>query len=411
MQANHDPTEHWYTPEFFADPYPYFESLRRHEPVYWSPTLNGWVVTGYEQVNSMLRQPRIFSSVGRMGALLNDLPEDERNHFKPIYDHFSVGMIRSDPPDHSRLRRLISAAFTPRVVQQSRDTIQAIADSLIKQLPNDEQVDLLKEFAYPLPATLICSLLGVPEDDLERIRNWAVGINSIITGTMPLREAAERTQESLLELQQYYRDLITQRRQSPKNDLMSLLVAAEDEGDKLTEAELLSTAENLLAAGHETTTSLIANGILTLLRHSGQLELLRQQEDLLPKAIEEIIRFESPLQRQTRVVKDDADFSGHSMRKGQIVFLMIGAANRDPTVFSNPDQFDIQRTENPHIAFGAGIHFCIGAPLARLEAELALRTLLQSFPDMTLGDDQIKWSKTAALRCPQSLEVHLGPRE
>ena len=251
--------------------------------------------------------------------------------------------------------------------------------------------------------------MGVPTDDLQRVRDWTLAINSVIAGQLPLLDAAEQTQSALIELQQYYREMIADRRRQPRNDLMSLLVAAEEEGDRLTEAELLSTAENLLAAGHETTTSLISNSVLTLLRHPDAWQRLLKQPERIPGAVEEVLRYESPLQRQTRVVSCDTQFCGKSMQKGQLVFLMIGAANRDPVVFDEPDRFDIERVDNRHIAFGIGVHFCIGAPLARLEGQLVLRALLQRFPKMQLvSDHEVRWSPTAALRSPVELMVVVG---
>jgi len=400
-------TDDWYTPAFYTDPYPYYDVVRNVAPVVWSESEQGWVVTGYEQVTQILRDPERFSSAGRMAALLDRLPAEDRGHFQPIYDHFSGGMIRSDPPDHTRLRQLINAVFTPRVIQKSRGDIETTIRRLFNRFVAGQNVDLVTDFAFPLPATVICRKLGVPTDDLERVRDWTLRINSVSAGALPLRQAAEEMQTALLELQNYYRAMIAQRRQSPRDDLMSLLVAAEAEGERLTEAELLSTAENLLAAGHETTTNLISNTVLTLLHHPEQWQHLVEHPAGIPQAVEEVLRYESPLQRQTRIIKQDMTFYGQSMRQGQIVFLMIGAANRDPSAFVDPNCFDIERTDNRHLAFGVGVHFCIGAPLARLEGKLALEALLREFPKMQLASDHHQWSPTAALRGPVSLPVRL----
>jgi len=375
-----NPTNDWYTSDFFADPYPYYVALREVEPVHWSEKFNGWVITGYEQVDAILRQPKVFSSAGRMAALLDALPSEDRDNFKPIDDLFAVGMIRSDPPDHTRLRRLINGAFTPKMVRNQRPEIETLVDELLNAFLGRLQIDLVGDFAYPLLATVICRMLGVPTEDLDRVRDWSERIDAIIAGVLPLHEAATTTQEALIDLQNYYQGMFEKRRRSPQDDLMSLLVSVEVEGEPLTTAELLSTAVNLLAAGHETTTCFIANGLLTLLRHPDQFQLLKAQPELLPAVLEEILRYESPVQRQTRVVKRDTRFAGQQMRAGQLIFLMIGAANRDPSVFSDADCFDIQRPDNSHIAFGAGVHFCIGAPLARLEAEIAITALLEQFP-------------------------------
>lgn len=400
-------TRNWLTPEFFADPYPFYHELRAVEPVHWSDKLNGWVVTGYNHVVAALRDPKTFSSAGRMTALLNTLPEADRVRFKLVYDHFSVGLIRSDPPDHTRLRTLISKVFTPKAVEDSRARVHAIVNELLDEAAKKQRINLVAEFAYLLPATVICEILGVPVKDSDRVRTWSGEINSVIAGVLPLREAAERMQNALVDLRAYYTDLIEQRRRKPKGDLLSLLVAAEEQGDKLTLEELLSTAENLLAAGHETTTSLIGTGVWALLQHPDQLELLRRKAELMPAAVEEILRYQSPVQRQTRVVAADCGFGGKQMRKGQLVFVMVGAANRDPSIFHDPDRFDIQRTDNRHIAFGFGIHFCIGAPLARLEAPLALDALFRRFPNLKLATTEVEWKPTAAVRSLKSLSVAL----
>ena len=399
------PTADWYTPEFFDDPYPYFDALRELEPVHWSEPLGGWVITGYDVTEKLLRSPEQFSSAGRMAALLDGLPEDERSRFQPIYDHFGVGMIRSDPPDHTRLRRLINKAFTPRVVAESHGEIELLVDQLLVAWHDREEIDLVGEFAYPLPATVICQMLGIPKEERNRVHDWTIEINSVIAGKLPLREAAERMQAALLDLQQYYRAMVADRRNKPREDLMSALVQAEDEFERLSEAELLSTAENLFSAGHETTTSLIASGVLTLLRHPDQWQLLNERRELLPLAIEEMLRFESPVQRQTRVVRQDCELAGQSMRQGQLAFVMLGAANRDPTVLDEPNRFNIQREKNPHLAFGMGIHVCVGAPLARLEAEIAFTALLDRFSKLQLVSEEVAWMETAALRCPQKLPV------
>jgi pimeloyl-[acyl-carrier protein] synthase len=407
--AENNLTDNWYTPEFYADPYPYYDAVRNVAPVIWSESEQGWVVTGYEQVAAILHDPERFSSAGRMAALLDRLPVEDRDHFQPIYDHFSGGIIRSDPPDHTRLRQLINATFTPRVIKTNQANIETTMRRLFDQFEADQNVDLVSQFAFPLPATVICRMLGVPTDDLEQVRDWTIRINSVVAGALPLREAAEEMQKALVELQDYYRAMIAQRHQSPQEDLMSLLVAAEDEGERLTEAELLSTAENLLAAGHETTTNLISNTVLTLLRHPQQWQRLATHPDGIPQAVEEVLRYESPLQRQTRIVKQDMTFEGQSLRQGQIVYLMIGAANRDPAAFVDPNCFDIERTNNRHLAFGVGVHFCIGAPLARLEGKMALEALLREFPKMQLAGDHLRWSPTAAIRGPVSLPVQLTP--
>jgi cytochrome P450 len=400
-------TRNWLTPQFFSDPYSFYDELRAVDPVYWSTTLNAWVVTGYEPAETILKAPKAFSSAGRMAAVLDTLPAEQRSQFDVIYSHFSGGLIRSDPPDHTRLRGLISKVFTPRAVENLRKRVEQLVSELLEAIAKKQRVDLIAGFAYPLPAIVICELLGVPIEDRDRVQRWTQDIGAIVGGVLPLHQAAQLMQNALIEVRSYFTSLIETRRHQPQGDLLSLLVTAREQQDRLSVEELLSTAENLLTAGHETTTNLLGSGTWLLLSHPDQLELLQRQPALLGNAIEEMLRCESPIQRQTRVVNHDMEFAGKRMRKDQLVFVMLGAANRDPAVYAEPACFNIQRTDLRHLAFGTGAHFCIGAPLARLEASIAFRTLLQRFLSVRLADPAVRWKPDAAFRALQELMVEM----
>lgn len=390
---------------FFADPYPSYERLRREAPVAWSETEQAWMLTRYADIMATVQDTRHFSSRGRMLGTLAHLSSDERARLKPFEEHFSVGLINSDPPDHTRIRALVNKAFTPRVVEQLRPQIQALVDDLLDAVQGVGEMDVVRDLAHPLPATVISGLLGVPAEDRNQFKVWADSILSFQgAGVLPAG-FLERSQESLLAMRDYFRGLIAERRLHPHDDLLGRLVEAETGGDRLTEAELMTTSVTLLIAGYETTTTLITNGLYTLLRHPEQLRLLRGDPALMPSAIEEVLRFESPLQRNPRRVAEDMTYAGQDMKVGDFVLQLLGAANRDPETFPDPDRFDIARKPNRHVAFGQGVHFCLGAPLARVEAPIAIGAVLQRMPRLHLGASPVTWASHPLLRAMPSLPV------
>ncbi len=399
------PSRQWLTPEFFVNPYSFYDELLSSETVHWSDDLNSWLLARYDHVVSALRDPRTFSSAGRMAALLDQVTPELRVKLKPMYDTYSVGMIQSDPPGHTRLRMLLNKVFTPAEVDRLRSRIEVLVGELLDRVQPDGRMDAINDFAYPLPVTVLCEILGVPVDRRDQIGTWTANVNRTVSGTCPLNECADQAQSSVLEMRAYFAELVEQRREQPRDDLLSLLVAAEEAGDKLSMDELQTTVVMLISAGHETTTSLIGNGLLTLLQHPDQLRQLRENPDLMSAAIDEILRYESPLQRQTRRVAEDAEFGGRQIRKGQMVSVLLGAANRDPSVFSDPDRFDIRREDNKHIAFGFGIHSCLGRFLSRLEGTIAFDAILRRFPKLQLETEEIKWQHHVAVRCVESLPV------
>ena len=383
-------------PAFVADPYPTYRRLRTEDPVHHSP-LDFWVLTRYDDVVAALRDPRLAKEAiapflaARFGAPVPQM----------------LSMLDRDPPDHTRLRSLVSKAFTPRVVEGLRPHIQQIVDGLIARVADRGEMDLIEDFAYPIPVIVICQMLGVPMEDRDRFRAWGLdiarGLDSILLPPdSPVRERSIAARRGLAE---YFRALIAQRRSSPRNDMLSALIAAEEAGDKLNEDELLATSILLLIAGHETTVNLIGNGMLALLRHPDQLRLLRERPDLIGSAVEELLRYDGPVQRTARIPSADVTFGGRTIKAGEMVMPFIGAADRDPAQFPDPDRLDITRADNRHIAFGWGIHFCLGAPLARVEGQLAINTLAQRLPQLALATDQPEHRQSLTLRGLTSLPV------
>jgi pimeloyl-[acyl-carrier protein] synthase len=385
-------------PEFIADPYPTYHRLRAEDPVHLSPR-GFWVLTRYEDVVLALRDPRLAKEAilafvaARYGV---DVPPG-----------VGLSMLDRDPPDHTRLRGLVSKAFTPRVVEGLRPHIQEIVDRLLDDVVGAGSMDLIEEFAYPLPVIVICEMLGVPVEDRERFKNWSDDIARGLDAVMlpPGSEVSRRSTASRHALGQYFRELIAKRRASPRGDVLSALIAAEEAGDKLSEDELLSTCVLLLIAGHETTVNLIGNGTLALLRHPGELRRLRENPGLIGGAVEELLRYDGPVQRTARMPSSDITIGGRTIAKGEMVMTFIGAADRDPAQFPDPDRLDITRTDNRHIAFGWGIHFCLGAPLARVEGQIAINTLVQRLPKLALATERPEHRESLTLRGLKSLPV------
>ena len=385
-------------PEFLADPYPTYHRLRAEDPVHHSP-LGFWVLTRYEDVASVLRDPRFIKEplaalvAARFGA---EVPRG-----------VGLSMLDRDPPDHTRLRSLVSKAFTPRVVEGLRPRIQQIVDELVTRAEAVGSMDVIEEFAYPIPVNVICEMLGVPVADHERFKGWSLdiarGLDSI--WLPPDSEIPRRSAASRHAISDYFRGLIAERRARPRGDLLSALIAAEEAGDKLNEEELLATCILLLIAGHETTVNLIGNGMLALLRNPRELRRLRETPGLITSAVEELLRYDGPVQRTARVASADATIGGRTIARGEMVMPFIGAADRDPSQFTDPDRLDLTRSDNRHIAFGWGIHFCLGAPLARVEGQIAIDTLVRRLPTLELVSHEPEYRQSLTLRGLKTLPV------
>jgi cytochrome P450 len=378
--------------EFIADPYPLLHELREEAPVYWSEAIGAWLLTRYDDILVSFKDTDSFSNENRLGKAVEYLPPEKRAKYKPFEDHYATkGLLHSDPPDHSRLRSVIVKDFTPTVVEQMRPRMQAVVDGLIDAAEAKGGMDVVPDFAAALPTGVIAEILGVPPSDRYLFKKWTDAILGFQGVNKPGEEALTQAQDALMAIRPYLYNMIAERRKQPRQDLMSKFAAAEAAGGRISEPELLNTCVTLFTAGHETTLSLISNTIYTLLSHPDQLALLRKNPELLKATIEESLRYESPVSRQSRLMKKDAELGGQQLKKGQMVFQMLNAANRDPAYFTDPDKFDIQRQNNRHIAFGQGAHFCIGSTLARTEGFIAVGTLIKRLPNLRLVDPKPDW--------------------
>jgi len=381
-------------PEVRDDPYPTYHALREADPVHRSPFMDIWVLTRYEDVALVLRDQR-FLADRRLEAGHQEIPglDDTRS------------MLVLDPPDHTRLRGLVSKAFTPRMVERMSAQAQAVVDTALDAAAGRGGLELVEDLAYPLPVTVIARMLGVPEEDWPRFRDWSrVLAASLDPVAMQDPDKAARYQAADLAIQEYLTEIVARRRGASGDDLISALIAVEERGDVLSERELVVMLVLLLIAGHETTVNLIGNGVLGLLRNPDQLALLRSRPELLNSAIEELLRWDSPVQLTGRVVGETCEIGDRTLQRGDFVMTLLGAANRDPAQFADPDRLDLTREPNQHFSFGRGIHFCMGAPLARLEGRLAIGSLVRRFPDLRLDGEPVR-SETITLRGLRSLPL------
>ncbi|MGW0674135.1 cytochrome P450 [Streptomyces sp. NPDC002767] len=371
-------------PAFVADPYPAYAELRARGRVHYYEPTDQWLVPHHADVSALLRDRRLgrtyqhrftHEDFGRTA------PPPEHEPFHVLNDH---GMLDLEPPDHTRIRRLVSKAFTPRTVERLAPYVRRLAGELVGDLVTAGGGDLLTDVAEPLPVAVIAEMLGIPETDRAPLRPWSADICGMYE-LNPSRETAARAVRASVEFTEYLRELIEARRKEPGDDLISGLIAAHDEGDRLTEQEMISTCVLLLNAGHEATVNATVNGWWTLFRHPDRLAALRADRSLVPTAVEELMRYDTPLQMFERWVLDDIEIDGTTIPRGAEIALLFGSANHDPAVFTRPGELDLSRTDNPHISFSAGIHYCIGAPLARIELAASLGALLELAPTLRLA--------------------------
>jgi cytochrome P450 len=393
--------------EFRKNPYPTYARLLAEDPVQESP-LGGLVLTRYADCTSLLRDPRASSDF-RKSDNFREQAIAQGLDYETLLDE-NRPFLFLDPPDHTRLRGLVNKAFTPRVVESLRPRIQTIVTKLVDEGLERGEIDVMEDFAYPLPVTIICDMLGVPVEDNVRFRVWTKeAARSLDPEELLPPEEQERRQQVFDAFREYFEALITKRRAAPQDDLISALIAAEDEGSRLSHEELISTCILLLIAGHETTVNLIGNGTLQLMRHPDQLALLRQRPELLKTAVEELLRFDPPVQLTGRMAMEDIPFGDKVLKQGQQAVMLIGAANRDPAQFPNPATLDITREDNRHIAFGMGIHFCLGAPLARVEGQIAIGQLVARTKELAMTVDEPPYKENLVLRGLAALPVRLTP--
>jgi len=393
---------------FLQNPYPTYARLRTESPVVLEPRL-GWVVARHADISALLHDPRLKS--GPLNdALYGSLPEAAAAAIVPFRDAMSHNMLWQDPPDHSRLRRLVSPAFTPRRIETLRATVQRIADELLDQARPGERFDVIRQFAFPLPARVIADMLGIPHEDLDQLKRWTDdGIDFVGNGRSapdPV-ELSARVGASYAEMMAYLGDLAARHRANPGDDLICAMIDAEEHGDRLTEDELLSTCGTLFAAGHETTTNLIGNGLVALLQQPDQLRSLRDDPTITSPAIEELLRYDSPAQLVWRFAGEDIPVGDQTITGETVVLLLLGSGNRDPEAFPDPDRLDLTRHPRPYLSFGTGPHACLGSFLARLEGEIALPALLRRFPDLALTDEPLRYRANPVFRGLEHLQVTL----
>jgi cytochrome P450 len=398
-----------FLPEIIADPYPVYSHYRETDPVHWGIAANrqlsgAWYLFRYQDVMQVLEDRRF----GREGHKVRD--DVETAPVPKAYQGFSSmvsnWMVFRDPPNHTRLRLLVNQAFSPKTLENIRPAIIDIADSLLDRVWDWVEMDLIDDFAFPLPVMVIAALLGVDSEDRSIFREWALALQhasaSRLTPSVEIYEQAEAATQAFIE---YFQDAIAKRHTEPRQDLITALAKARYEGDKLNDEEILATCIHLLTAGHETTINLIAKGLLALLRNPEQIELLRSHPEFIPEAVEELIRYDSPVQMLSRWAYEDVEIGGKLIRRGDSVGLMLGSANRDPRRFDHPDLLDFQRQDNKHCGFGGGIHFCLGSALARAEAQISLNILINRLPKLHLIDKTVEWADNIVFHGPKHLRI------
>jgi cytochrome P450 len=394
------------SPAFLANPYPYYDLMRAHAPILYRADWGMWFLSAYEDVNRLLRDRRLGRQITHLltREQLGWPPIPEAH--APFYRMNDSFLMEKEPPDHTRLKALVLKVFTPRRVEALRPRVQAIADSLLDRIIDGGQMNLLEDFAVPLSVTVIADLLGIPQADRHQMRPWSADIVAMYElGNKEVEAVAGRAVRAVEEFSAYLRQLARQRRQRPGDDLISALAAVEDGGDRLSEDELIANCILLLNAGHEATVNAVGNGMLALFQHPDQMARLKSDPALTATAIEEMLRYDTPLPLFRRWVLEDMDYKGVSLKQGMEVAFLLGAANRDPARFPDPNRFDITRQDNPHLSFGTGIHYCLGAPLARVELQAAINTLLSRLPALHLGTDAIAYHDTFVFRGLKSLPI------
>ncbi len=393
-------------PEILANPYPLFKRLRDTDPVHWDPFLHAWVVTRYEDVVNVMLQcsadrtpkPEQLEAMGMMAEL------------QPIAQVMVKQMLFMDAPSHTRLRALCAIAFTPARVAALKTHIQDIANQLIDRVIDSGRMDVIADFANPLPAIVTAELFGVPVEDHQKLKDWSTDFAEMLGNFQHNPDRARRVLKSTENLLDYFQKAIREQKQNPRAGLVSSLISAELEGSRLTEEEMVANLIVTMVGGQETTTNLIGNGLVSLLKNPDQLELLMNDFSILPSAVEELLRYESPSQHTARLAVDDMMLGGKKIQKRQAVIAVFAAANRDPDRFPDPDKLDLRRTDNRHVAFAWGPHYCFGAPLARIEGQIAFETMLRRLPNLRLQPQELMWRENLGLRGLKSLFISFDRR-
>jgi cytochrome P450 len=408
MQAERDvrPTELGFLPGdpgFVADPYPVYERLRAGHPVMYDDAIDHWLIPRFVDVNALLRDRRFGRTYLHLASHEDMGHSPDPPALDPFWQLIRSGILDMEPPDHTRVRRLVSKAFTPRTVERLQPSVEAIVLRLVEEVRGTGEFDLIARVAEPLPVEIIAEMLGVPESDRVHLRPWSAEI-CLMYELNPSAEYERRAVAASVEFREFLRELARARRAEPRDDLITRLTQVVDDGRTLTEDELVGTCVLLLNAGHEATVNATGNGWWALFRNHEQLARLRADHSLIPRAVEELLRYDTPLQMFERWVLEDVEVHGVRIPRGAELGLLFGSANRDPSAFERPERLDVGREHNPHVTFGAGIHFCLGAPLARLELETSFRTLLERIPDLELVEEP-EWKPGYIIRGLRELAV------
>ena len=393
-------------PAVVADPFPLYNRLRDEDPAHWSPPLKAWVLTRYDDVRHVCLDTAGMSS-DRLRPFFAALPSAEAAQVAQLMRYLTLWMVFRDPPEHTRLRRLAAKVFNARSIHALRGEVETISRWLLDALQERDEFDLIAEFAGPLPALVIMHMLGVPRGELPRVKRLSDEMALFIGSARDARDKYARAEAATAEMAGLFRDLVTMRRARPSRDLLTELVQVEDQGERLSDDELVATCVLLLFAGHETTTHHIANGLRALLAFPDQLALLRERPDLAASAIEELLRYDGPIGAQVRIVQQPQAMHGKAFARGERVFLLMNAANRDPRAYEAADRLDLQRRGVPHLTFGFGAHICLGFPLARLEGQIALPALLERWRTIELAAPRLEWIDSMVLRGMKAMPLRV----
>ncbi|MCM3782701.1 cytochrome P450 [Neobacillus mesonae] len=395
-----------FNPELHSNPYPFYQRMLSEHPVVYLEERWMWIVSKYEYVQSILKSPNMIRERQRL-MTEQELSELPPPRYQNIQELVKDWMLFRDPPEHTRLRSHVAYAFTPKTLESSKPKIYSIAEALADQMEQEPGSNFMQTFAFPLPVVVIADMLGVPEEDREFFKKWSNTLAKLLDVSLMGDDFFEEADRCSAEIRDYFGQFVKERRKSPQDDIISQLIHAQNEEQKLSDEELINNCILLLVAGHETTVNLIGNGTKTLLEHPESYEMLASNPELTSSAVEEILRYESPVQFTNRVASIDVEMGGKLIPTQAEILVNLGAANRDAEYFRDPDIFDITRSKNRHLSFASGPHFCLGAPLARMEASIAFEVLTRRFPQMELGNAAPVWRDNVLLRGLDSLYVRI----
>jgi cytochrome P450 len=405
MTANYD-LKH---PDVIDDPYPLFAKMREEAPVHWNQSVKAWVVTRHADAKTVLSDPRF--SVEKLSPLQDHLSGTDKSKVAEISKVLGDWMVFKDPPTHTRLRRVLQGAFKPRALARLRPMVEAVAEELLDTIADKERIDFIHDFAWPFPATVIADLMGIERRHVPQLKDWAGEIGKFVLIARATPDKYSRAAKAVREISAFYHEVVADHRRNPRQDLITLMIdGGEDGADSMSDDEIVSTMVLMLFAGHETTTNLLANGMLNLLRHDEQMKLIQEKPELIPLAVEEFLRYEGSVQVVARLATEDIELNGATIARGDRIYAITGAANRDPERFERAEHFDITRAKNPHYGFGLGIHLCLGAPLARIEVQVAFEALLRRFTDFKLEDEATEWSDEFVTRAQKALPISFKKR-